>query len=100
MNLEPLGPDAVTEEAFLKVERVLVLLCVVFQTLSGAFVVPVFIETRRFIHVVLAEVHPVGLRMEHVQLDLFDPAENEETLIVILKQKIDINISKDLGNKN
>ena len=66
MDLEPLRPDAVSEEAFLKVEGILVLLDVVLETLTGSFVVAVFVETWRFVHVVLAEVHPVSLRVEHV----------------------------------
>ena len=75
MDLEPLGPDAVSEEAFLKMEGILVLLCVMFETLAGRFVVAILIKTWRFVHVVLAEVHPISLRVEHIYLDLFDPAE-------------------------
>ena len=40
-----------------------------------------------FVHVIFAQIHAKGLRMEHVQLNFFDPGTMPVALIFELDQK-------------
>ena len=67
-------------------QRILITLGMMFQPPAGNLIVAVLIKPRRLVHVVLPQVHPVRLRMEHFQLDLLDPAAVPERLVLPLDE--------------